>query len=198
MCVDLSSTLTRRLCMLTPSHADAANDVYASLHILFTIQSLANVPPESSHEALLALSTKPYNSFYGFTSRPATTDGGGGTTYKVAPLPPTPAPAPGGKLFPKDVLPPRKLEAFELFHEHALPLDDIVERMSARNPIKPLSVVWNLLEIVSRLRRTSVDVDWDVPRLVRLVDETAGAAKDRMLAEHGALVEELRGQLREG
>ncbi|GAA6003774.1 uncharacterized protein JCM10292_003370 [Rhodotorula paludigena] len=175
----------------------AANDVYASLHILFTIQSLANVPPESSHDALLALSAKPYNSFYGFNSRPATTDGGG-TTYKVAPLPPTPAPASGGKLFPKDVLPPRKLEAFELFHEHALPLDDIVERMSAQNPIKPLSVVWNLLEIVSRLRRTGVDVDWDVPKLVRLVDESAGTAKDRMLAEHGALVEELRGQLREG
>ncbi|KPV74797.1 uncharacterized protein RHOBADRAFT_66487 [Rhodotorula graminis WP1] len=67
-------------------------------------------------------------------------------------------------------------------------------RMSASSaPLKPVSAAWNVLSAVAKLRQRGVEVEWDVPRLVALVDEVAGgSAKKSMLREHGELLEELR------
>ncbi|GAA5820700.1 hypothetical protein JCM3770_001458 [Rhodotorula araucariae] len=175
----------------------AANDVYASLYVLLAIQSLAGVSADAAAPMLQQLSVTPYNSWSGFvTARPRapTTDAARETTYALPALPEAETDA----QTPQDVLTARKFEAFTLFHHERLALDEMTARMAASNPIKPLSVVWNVLSAAARLRERGIAVEWDVQRLVHVVDEVQGASKEHMLKEHGALLDELRKELAEG
>ncbi|GAA5886028.1 hypothetical protein JCM6882_004239 [Rhodosporidiobolus microsporus] len=171
----------------------AANDVYASLNVLLAIQALSN--KDITHEDLSQLASRPYNSFYGFSRSPAPPT----STAAVAGLKAstdtqarsaTSTEAPSSL---SDVLAPRKLEAFQLFHLERLSVTDISTRMSQTLPIKPSSVLWSLLGSFEALKQSGLEVEWDFVRLVEAADEVQWSP--RMTAEHGALINELRSRV---
>jgi hypothetical protein len=92
---------------------------------------------------------------------------------------------------PEEVLSQRKFEAFSLFHRHELPLAEVTTRMSATRPVKPVTVVWNLLNAHATLEEHEISVAWDLSRLVAAMDEI-GDWPERMLEEHGTLAGGLR------
>ncbi|GAA5916905.1 hypothetical protein JCM8208_005480 [Rhodotorula glutinis] len=171
----------------------AANDVYASLLVLRAIQSFSDLSADAATADLRRLSTTPYNPWSGFTpSRAAAPTSASSTTGSLSSL---------AKPFPNSTLPAaarvalsdRKFEALALFHDERLALRDMTARMSASTPLKPVSAAWNVLSAAAKLRERGVEVEWDVARLVALVDEVeGGSAKRSMLREHGEMLEKLK------
>ncbi|GAA5820010.1 hypothetical protein JCM11251_005446 [Rhodosporidiobolus azoricus] len=173
----------------------AANDVYASLHVLLAIQALSD--KDIKHEDLAQLASRPYNSFYGFSRAPIRSPvASPGTSYGAPPGDASPSAAtsdhssPAQPPSPSSILAPRKLEAFNLFHLEQLSVLDISRRMSKTLPIKPSSVLWSLLSSFELMKDVGMKVEWDRKRLVEAADEVQWSP--RMKAEHGALVEQLR------
>jgi len=171
------------------SPADAANDVYASLLVLRAIQAFSDLAADAATADLRRLSTTPYNPWASSTyPRPAAPTSASSAASLSIPFPDSTLPADARR-----ALTDRKFEALALFHDEHLALRDLTARMSASTPLKPVSAAWNVLGAVSKLRERGVAVEWDVPRLVALVDEVAsGSAKSSMLREHGGLLEELK------
>ncbi|GAA5983692.1 hypothetical protein JCM11641_000935 [Rhodosporidiobolus odoratus] len=176
--------------------AYGANDVYASLQIFLRIQGLTGgIPPED----LISLSTTPYDNFRGFDSAPLRMPAPSterGAAYKLAPLPSAPAAPPVGSRpataapTPSAVLPPRKFEAFHLFHHEGLSITEISTRMSQSGSIKVTSVLWSLMAVVDILAAKGVAVEWDVPRLIQAAEEVPWS--DRMKEEHQKTLDGLR------
>ncbi|GAA5984199.1 hypothetical protein JCM10908_006088 [Rhodotorula pacifica] len=171
----------------------AANDVYASVQVVRQIQALASVPQDRIDEELVELSRRPFNHWTGFASatvppppRHMSRTPLAGNQQAAAPPPAGPAPT-----TPEQVLSQRKLEAFSLFHRHELPLSEITTRMSATRPVKPVTVVWNLLGAYAGLEQHDIEIPWDISRLVAAMDEI-GVWPERMLQEHGELGGALR------
>ncbi|BGP55624.1 hypothetical protein JCM8202v2_003229 [Rhodotorula sphaerocarpa] len=170
----------------------AANDVYASVHIVKQIQMLAGVPDDRLEADLLALSRRPFSAWTGFGPESSTTASEFRAPAGKPSLPAKPdVEASSGPASPEQVLSPRRYQAFSLFHRHELSLADVTTRMSDPAPIKPVTVVWNLLNAHAVLERHAINVAWDVPRLVAAMDEI-GPWPARMEEEHGDLAAKLR------
>ncbi|GAA5850618.1 hypothetical protein JCM8547_001932 [Rhodosporidiobolus lusitaniae] len=170
----------------------AANDVYASVQILLAVLAAAKSPVPPDYLLHLAGSRIGFDGsvYTGSSSAddPSTSSSSSALTLPSRPfLPPGPAPPGSG---PQDVLTPRKLEAFTLF-SRGLTLAQITAKMSATGTaIKPTSVVWNLLDGLVVLRERKVEVEWDVGRLVEMVEGVELPA--RLREQHGGLLEELK------
>lgn len=166
------------------------------MQVVRQIQALASVPPERCDQELLELSQRPFNHWTGFgvAALPATLSCQSSATPSAQPkqrstdLSQAPAPT-----TPEEVLSQRKFEAFSLFHRHELPISEVTTRMSATRPVKPVTVVWNLLGAHATLARHNISVVWDLSRLVAAMDEI-GDWPERMLVEHGKLASGLRDQ----
>lgn len=173
----------------------AANDVYASVQVVRQIQSLASVSPERIEDELIELSLRPFNHWSGFGlvggSSMASPSPRMAAAAHIKPQSASEAPAETVPTTPEEVLSQRKLEAFSLFHRHELPLAEVTTRMSATRPVKPVTVVWNLLNAHATLEEHDISVAWDLSRLVAAMDEI-GDWPERMLAEHGTLAGGLR------
>lgn len=160
------------------ARTDGANDVYSSLHVLKALESLIS---SSTGETLNLLDyTTP-----GARKRPPPSS----TTSSSKPTRITEAiDVPTGL----GALPPRKLEAYQLFQVEKLSLKDTALKMSETNSIKITSCLWSLLGVYSSLKKEGVEVEWDEGRLVEAVDGLGSMFSGKMKAEHGDLVEELR------
>ena len=197
MWVDRVGYIPRKNGTVTLTHAplDAANDVYATVQVVRQIQTLASVSPERIDDELIELSLRPFNHWSGFApvGVPAVAPPSPRlpATARTRPQPAPEAPAPAVPTTPEEVLSQRKFEAFSLFHRHELPLAEVTTRMSATRPVKPVTVVWNLLNAHATLEEHDVSVAWDLSRLVAAMDEI-GDWPERMLEEHGALAGGLR------
>lgn len=172
-------------------YTDAANDVFASLHVLFALERLA--PKPVTHADLVSMSSQPYIDGYA-ASRAAQAASPPSDAPPPLALPVVPAP-PG--TLPSAILPPRKLEAYALFTRRPSPLSvaEIAVHMSTTLPIKELSVVWNLLESVRKLRAKEVVIEGEEEVLRRLVEEAEGLEGEwtwKFKEENGKFVEELR------
>ncbi|GAA5960785.1 hypothetical protein JCM8115_000151 [Rhodotorula mucilaginosa] len=175
----------------------AANDVYASVQVVRQIQTLASVSPERIEDELIELSLRPFNHWSGVgpvgvpAVAPSSPRPPAAINTKPQSAPDAPAPAPAVPTTPEEVLSQRKFEAFSLFHRHELPLAEVTTRMSATRPVKPVTVVWNLLNAHATLEEHEISVAWDLSRLVAAMDEI-GDWPERMLEEHGTLAGGLR------
>ncbi|GAA5986596.1 hypothetical protein JCM5350_008311 [Sporobolomyces pararoseus] len=162
-----------------------ANDVYSSLHVLLALESLITSTTATSLD-LFDFTTPgsrrlPPLSSSAATSRPRTTA----------------APSGEGTDDGLSSLPPRKLQAYQLFQVDKLPLREVTAKMSETSTIKHTSVLWNLLGIyASTSSREGGGIEWDEERLVEAVDSLGGSFTGRMAAEHGDMVEGLRKKLR--
>lgn len=170
---------------------DAANDVYASVQVVRQIQTLASVPAERIDDELIELSLRPFNHWSGFGPVGVSSVARPPAAINTKPQSVADAPAPTVPTTPEEVLSQRKFEAFSLFHRHELPLAEVTTRMSATRPVKPVTVVWNLLNAHATLEEHDISVAWDLSRLVAAMDEI-GDWPERMLEEHGALAGGLR------
>lgn len=172
---------------------DAANDVYASLHVLYALSALA--PKPVTHADLISLSSQPYIDGYG-THRAALSSSTTPSAPRALDAPLDPAP-PG--TLPSAVLPPRKFEAFKLFTSSSpLSIDDISASMSATLPIKPLSVLWNLIDGLKLLRAKKVAIEGErevLGRLVEAAEEMQGKWTFRFREEHEGWLQEVREEL---
>lgn len=196
-CVSIESLFRRREQNADCHHTDAANDVYASVQVVRQIQNLASVSPERIEDELIELSLRPFNHWSGVgpvgvpAVAPSSPRPPAAINTKPQSAPDAPAPAPAVPTTPEEVLSQRKFEAFSLFHRHELPLAEVTTRMSATRPVKPVTVVWNLLNAHATLEEHEISVAWDLSRLVAAMDEI-GDWPERMLEEHGTLAGGLR------
>lgn len=153
---------------------------------------LAGVPDDRLEADLLALSRRPFSAWTGFGPRSSTATSESRASAGKLSLPAErDVEASSGPASPEQVLSPRRYQAFSLFHRHELSLADVTNRMSDPAPIKPVTVVWNLLNAHAVLERHAIDVAWDVPRLVTAMDDI-GPWPARMEEEHGDLAAKLR------
>ncbi|GAA5940834.1 3'-5' exonuclease [Sporobolomyces koalae] len=161
-----------------------ANDVFSSLHVLLALQSLIAASAGSDLN-LLSMTTPGARRA---SPIPISSESAGRSARAGSPT------------VPKGIasLPPRKLEAYQAFQVDKLSIADTAQRMSETSSIKPTSVLWNLLGIYSSFERDKIEAEWDIDRIVAEVDLLGDQFTGRMAAEHGALVDRLRGKLAGG
>lgn len=162
---------------LNVASADAANDVYSSLMILHAIHSLADLSPEKAHTDLSdLLRSPPVRTYVSSRSTPARAVGAEASSLEAAVA----------------AFPPRRLELFDHFSNPQLSFDEVHAKMNENGSMKPISVVWNLLGMYAELRSKGVEDGLDVARLRDFVKAVEAEWSPRFLAEHGALISELR------
>ncbi|KAK4054482.1 hypothetical protein OIV83_000976 [Microbotryomycetes sp. JL201] len=81
---------------------------------------------------------------------------------------------------------PRELEAYALWHTQQLSLTEAAERMR----MKPISVVWNLLGLISTAEGTRLP--YSGQRLVEALHQVQAMGYTRLMQEHGELVRRLQ------
>ncbi|KAM0791355.1 hypothetical protein ACM66B_005822 [Microbotryomycetes sp. NB124-2] len=155
----------------------AADDVYSSLQTFRALFELlgpgAKLARFVSHDpASVSLWRLPQESRASTASQP--TSGEPATAHSAA-----------VRTVPKA----RELEAYELWHKQALTVSETAERMK----IKPISVVWNLLGLMSTLQGAQLQLDSS--RLVQALDEVKALEHDRLMLEHGELIKSLRAKV---
>ncbi|GAA5965905.1 hypothetical protein JCM3765_006484 [Sporobolomyces pararoseus] len=167
-----------------------ANDVYSSLHVLLALESLITSTTGTSLNLFdfttPNLNQLPPASASAATARPRSTTASSGKDVYDGPT-------------GLSSLPPRKLQAYQLFQMEKLPLREVTARMSETSTIKHTSVLWNLLGIyASTASKDGGGVEWDEERLVEAVDSLGGLFTGRMAAEHGEMVKDLRKKVVKG
>ncbi|GAA5875647.1 hypothetical protein JCM1840_003163 [Sporobolomyces johnsonii] len=185
---------------LSPEQLDyAANDVYSSLRVLLAIQSLAAATHDVAADTILLASTRPEHWLPGTemqTRHPVPNVAGqSGTTYALG-APSAQGVAASSPSTPLPSLSSRKLEAYVLFQIHKLSITDAAVKMSESSAIKPISVLWTLLDSYASLRKEGEIVEWDEHRLVEAVERLGPLWSGGIVVQHGALVEEMRSRLR--
>ncbi|ORY89405.1 hypothetical protein BCR35DRAFT_300578 [Leucosporidium creatinivorum] len=169
----------------------AANDVFSSLHVFLALQSLA---AESESEGSTSSASYLYHVSSNISTAssfrpPLKPSGLHALPSHNAPLT-TLSTSPGSsrRLSPT----PRQLEAYTLFHTSTLPIDEVALQME----IKPLSVVWGLLNCLSTVEGSEFEID--ERRVLEAVEEVGGVEVHRRMAEEGReVLERCRERLRE-
>ncbi|BGP24894.1 hypothetical protein JCM10295v2_003814 [Rhodotorula toruloides] len=162
----------------------AANDVYSSLMVVQAIHSLANLSPEESNADLRSLLTSAAPRNLVPRQAPPVSQQAPRIGVDIVHTPPFEA---------ADVtFTQRRLELFEYFSNSTLSFDQVHAKMNETGSMKPISIVWTLLSMYTELKAKRGGDSFDLARLRDFVLAVEDDWSPRFLAEHGALVSELR------
>lgn len=148
---------------------DAANDVFSSREIFLAIQ--ARSPPD-------------------FDLSPLVSADSASASRWSPPIIPRPS---GGTSAPQtstSSVTSRQQQAYDLWYTSSHPLPEVTRLMNVDRPneIKPLSVVWNILAVLSK----DQEAEFDPSKLLELVEEVQGVTKAKMLKENQDILERAR------